>query len=42
MKRLIILAIALVAAANYDPKPAKKDTPKKVVTTKQGPTKFTF
>jgi len=42
MKRAIILTILLAAAACYDPKPAKKDTPKKVVPTKQGPTKFTF
>jgi hypothetical protein len=39
MKRAIILAIVLIAAACYDPKPAKKDTPKKVVTTTK---KFTF
>ena len=43
MKRLIILVIALIAVACYDPKPAKKIDPKKVVTAaKQGPVKFNF
>lgn len=42
MKRAIILAILLAAAACYDPKPAKKTEPQKVTQIKQGPKKFTF
>jgi hypothetical protein len=40
MKRTILLIIGLIAAACYDPKPAKKDVPKKAPVAKQGPNKY--